>query len=159
MRKITTVILLLLSVFAIGLNAPVVSTIVEDIVGGVTVISNSIYATTTDENNLTIDISVNNPNYPGYGEGLSPSSTYRFDDALVFENNVSKTGMEVVCVQIQSNDESLKFYTEDTIPSDIVSITLRENESKSVGIEINATSILGLNEGKYTIYVYSGECQ
>ncbi len=159
MRKITTAVLVILSIFAIGLNTPVVSTIVEDIVGGVTVISNSIYATMSNENNLTIDISANNPNYPGYGKGLSLSSTYRFDDALIFENNVSKTGIEVICVQIQSNDENLKFYTGDAMPSDIVSITLGKNESKSIGIEINSTSDLGLKEGKYTIYIYSGECQ
>ncbi len=158
MKKTTTAVLVTLSIFAIGLNAPVVSTIVEDVVGGIILTSNSVYAT-TDDNNLTIEISVNNPNYPGYGEGLSPSSTYRFDDALTIENNVSKTGMEVVCVRIQSNDENLKFYTEDTTPSDTVSITLRENESKSVGIEINSTSGLGMEEGRYTIYVYSGECQ
>ncbi len=157
MRKTTTAILVILSLFAIGLNAPAVSTIVEDVVEGIIVVSNSAYATRTDD--LTIDISANNPNYPGYGNGLSPSSTYRFDDVLTLENDVSKTGMEVVCVKIQSNDENLKFYTGNTLPSYIINLTLRKNESKSVGIEINSTSDLELKEGRYTIYTYSGECQ
>jgi len=155
MRKTITAMLVVLSVFAIGLNAPAVSTIVEDVIGGVIIFSNSAYAI----DNATIDISVNNPNYPGYGNGLSPSSTYRFDDALTIENNVSKTGMDVVCVKIQSNDKNLKFYSENAPPSYTLNVTLGKNESKSVGIEINSSLDLGLKEGKYTIYVYSGECK
>ncbi|ADB57849.1 DUF1102 domain-containing protein [Archaeoglobus profundus] len=159
MERATTLVLVVLSIFAIGFNAPAFSTLVEDIVNGVTLTSDSVYATTSN-GNLTIDISVNNPNYPGYGDGLSSGSVYRFDDVIVLENNVSRTGESVVCVNIQSNDDSLKFYTDSIAPSESINLTLGENESKSVGIEINSsTSGLGLVKGSYTIYVYSGECQ
>lgn len=156
MRRNTLLTVILLAILAMGLNKPVLSTVVEDVIGGVTIVSSSIYA--SEKENITIDISTNNPNYPGYGDGLSPSTIYRFDDAITVENNVSKTGMRVLCVQFQSEDEGLKFYADAITPSYAIYVTLGENESKSVGIELNTTSNLGSNFANYSVYVYEGEC-
>ncbi|MBO8179123.1 MAG: DUF1102 domain-containing protein [Archaeoglobus sp.] len=148
MKKIIIAIILLL--IALGLRAPAISVMAADTISGILLYSTSPYA--NNENNLTIDITENNPNYPGYGNGLSPGSVYRFDDLLTIENSNSFP----VCVELESQSDLVKFYTDgDSLPA--ISFTLAVNESMSVGVEFNAAE-LGLMEEYYSIQILEGGC-
>ncbi|AEH24904.1 hypothetical protein PYCH_12260 [Pyrococcus yayanosii CH1] len=57
---------------------------------------------------LTIDFSANNPNYPGYGDGISPSSEYNFDEVFGVSNHLWEN-MPIV-VEIQSSSTNVEFY-------------------------------------------------
>ena len=110
--------------------------------------------------NLTINISENNPFYPGYGEGLSRDAIYNFDDVMKVENNVTQTGTSVICVIITSQMEGLRFYYSNTTPEDSISFTLGEYESVNVGIHINTTNYaLGEVSGSFKIQAYEGACE
>ena len=109
---------------------------------------------------LKIDISTNNPNYPGYGDGVSLETVYSFDDAITVKNNASKTGLDTVCVSLVSKSDKLSFYLKGGTVSRTVNITLHDNESRSVGIVINTSlSELGVEEITYSVFVYEGECK
>ena len=147
MRIVIAIVLLLI---ALGLRAPVISVMASDTISGVLLYSPPPYG--RNEDNLTIDITENNPNYPGYGKGLSPDSVYSFDDLLTIENS---NGFPV-CVVLQSQTDLVRFYTTgEALPA--VSFSLDVNESIAVGVEFNSTE-LGLMEGKYSIQVFEGEC-
>lgn len=109
--------------------------------------------------NLTIDISEDNPFYPGYGEGLSRDAIYKFDDVMKVENNVTQTGASVICVIITSQMKGLRFYYSNTAPEESINFTLGEYESVNVGIYINTTNYaLGEVSGSFKIQAYEGGC-
>ena len=129
---------------------PAISVMAADTISGILLYSTSPYA--KNEGNLTIDITQSNPNYLGYGDGLSPGSVYRFDGLLTIENNNDFP----VCVILQSQSDLLEFYTDrESLPA--ISFTLNANESMSVGVEFNATE-LGLMEEYYDIHILEGGC-
>lgn len=148
MKKIIIAIILLL--IALGLRAPAISAIAADTLNGVLLYSPPPYG--SNEGNITIDITENNPNYPGYGKGLSPGSTYRFDDLLIIENG---NGFPV-CVILHSQSDLIGFYTGGEALQTI-SFPLAVNESIAVGVEFSSTE-LGLMEEKYGIQVFEGDC-
>lgn len=148
MKKVIIAIILLL--IALGLRAPAISVMAADTVNGILLYSTSPYASNVD--NLTIDITENNPNYPGYGKGLSPGTVYRFDGLLTIENNNDFP----VCVVLQSQSDLVNFYTDgESLPA--ISFTLAVNESMSVGVEFNAAE-LGMTEEYYSVQIMEGGC-
>ncbi len=105
-----------------------------------------------NEENLTIEITENNPNYPGYGKGLSPGSVYRFDNLLTIENGNAFP----VCVILQSQSDLFRFYTDGEALQSI-SFSLAVNESIAVGVEFSSAE-LGLMEENYSVQIFEGEC-
>jgi len=51
-----------------------------------------------DTGMLVIDFSANNPNYPGYGDGISPASEYNFDEVFEVSNDLWENTPIVVLV-------------------------------------------------------------
>lgn len=70
------------------------------------------YAYINDGGVLVVDISPENPNYPGYGNGLSPNSEYNFDEVFKVSNDLWEEGMAIV-VRITSDDTGIQFYGAD----------------------------------------------
>ncbi|MBO8175765.1 MAG: DUF1102 domain-containing protein [Thermococcus sp.] len=153
---------ILILIVAVSISKPIpVSYALEDD-NGVFTIETPLppYAFLYHGGNLTIDISENNPFYPGYGEGLSRDAIYNFDDVMKVENNVTQTGASVICVIITSQMEGLRFYYSNTTPEDSISFTLGEYESVNVGIHINTTNYaLGEVSGSFKIQAYEGACE
>ncbi len=70
------------------------------------------YAYINDGGVLVVDISPENPNYPGYGMGLSPNSEYNFDEVFNVSNDLWEEGMAIV-VRITSDNTAIQFYGAD----------------------------------------------
>ena len=150
--KLFTVFFVGLLFVFVGVKTPVISAVSDFVVD---LKSDHPYAS-----DRGIDISVNNPNYPGYGEGISAGTIYSFDGVITIRNNVSKTGWDTICVSLVSKSDKLRFYLNKSEISGTVNVTLRGNESTSVGIVINASSSdLGIKEIPYSVFVYEGECK
>ncbi|CUX78115.1 hypothetical protein CHITON_1336 [Thermococcus chitonophagus] len=60
---------------------------------------------------LVIDFSTNNPNYPGYGDGISPASEYNFDEVFGVSNHLWED-MDIV-VEIKSTNSHIELYGAD----------------------------------------------
>ena len=60
---------------------------------------------------LVVDISPDNPNYPGYGMGLSPNSEYNFDEVFEVSNDLWEN-MSIV-VRITNDNTAIQFYGAD----------------------------------------------
>ncbi|NJE09196.1 DUF1102 domain-containing protein [Thermococcus sp. M39] len=147
--------------FSISINKPIPISYALENDNGTFTIETPLppYAFLYHGGNLTIDISEDNPFYPGYGEGLSRDAIYKFDDVMKVENNVTQTGASVICVIITSQMDGLKFYYSNTTPEDSISFTLGEYESVNVGIYINTTNYaLGEVSGSFKIQAYEGAC-
>ena len=70
------------------------------------------YAYINDGGVLVVDISPNNPNYPGYGQGLSPNSEYNFDEVFEVSNDLWEENMSIV-VRITNANTAIQFYGAD----------------------------------------------
>ena len=70
------------------------------------------YAYINEGGVMVVDISPNNPNYPGYGEGLSPRSEYNFDEVFEVSNDLWEDNMSIV-VRITSDNPTIQFYGAD----------------------------------------------
>lgn len=70
------------------------------------------YAYINDEGVLVVDISPNNPHYPGYGDGLSPNSEYNFDEVFNVSNDLWEEDMAIV-VRITNQNTAIQFYGAD----------------------------------------------
>ncbi|WP_297470030.1 DUF1102 domain-containing protein [Thermococcus sp.] len=70
------------------------------------------YAYINDGGVLVVDISPNNPNYPGYGQGLSPNSEYNFDEVFAVSNDLWEDNMSIV-VRITNANTAIQFYGAD----------------------------------------------
>ena len=64
-----------------------------------------------DTGMLVIDFSANNPNYPGYGDGISPASEYNFDEVFEVSNDLWEETPIVVLVT--SSDSKIDLYGEE----------------------------------------------
>jgi len=62
---------------------------------------------------LVIDFSANNPNYPGYGMGISPASEYNFDEVFEVSNDLWENTPIVVLVS--SSDPKIDLYGESPL--------------------------------------------
>ncbi len=106
------------------------------------------YAYINEDGLLVVDISPNNPNYPGYGMGLSPKSEYNFDEVFNVSNDLWEN-MTIV-VEISSDNDAIQFYgadrniysvdtgeladSSDTAKSDVC-FTVGPGEAVSVGMD------------------------
>ena len=70
------------------------------------------YAYINDGGVLVVDISPDNKNWPGYGNGLSPNSEYNFDEVFEVSNDLWEENMSIV-VRITSNNPVIQFYGAD----------------------------------------------
>jgi len=70
------------------------------------------YAYINDGGVLVVDISPDNPNYPGYGQGLSPNSEYNFDEVFEVSNDLWEDNMSIV-VRITNANTAIQFYGAD----------------------------------------------
>lgn len=70
------------------------------------------YAYINDAGVLVVDISPDNPNWPGYGNGLSPNSEYNFDEVFNVSNDLWEENMTIV-VRITSDNSAIQFYGAD----------------------------------------------
>ncbi len=100
---------------------------------------------------LVLDFSADNPNYPGYGNGISPSSEYNFDEVFNVSNHLWEN-MTIV-VRITSSNTSVEFYSADggvysvddgkiawnsDTARDDVCFVLTAGEEKSIGVDLSA---------------------
>ncbi len=70
------------------------------------------YAYINDGGVLVVDISPDNPNWPGYGNGLSPNSEYNFDEVFQVSNDLWEENMTIV-VRITNTNTAIQFYGAD----------------------------------------------
>ncbi|WP_297436481.1 DUF1102 domain-containing protein [Thermococcus sp.] len=70
------------------------------------------YAYINEGGVLVVDISPDNPNYPGYGQGLSPNSEYNFDEVFEVSNDLWENNMSIV-VRITNANTAIQFYGAD----------------------------------------------
>ncbi len=66
------------------------------------------YAYIGDDGILVVDFSPNNPNYPGYGDGISPASEYNFDEVFEVSNDLWE--QFPIVVRVTSNNTNVEFY-------------------------------------------------
>lgn len=69
------------------------------------------YAYIADNGELVVDFSPENPNYPGYGDGISPASEYNFDEVFAVSNHLWED-MWIV-VRVTSSDTHVEFYSHE----------------------------------------------
>ena len=115
----------------------------------------------SDEGILVVDISPDNPFYPGYGEGLSVNTTYVFEGVFLIQNNESQTRESEICVRISSETSHIGVFAGNFNGSwsDSIEVTLPANESVEIGTRIDTH---GLSLGDYTesltIEAWGGSC-
>ncbi len=100
---------------------------------------------------LVIDFSPNNPNYPGYGDGISPSSEYNFDEVFNVSNHLWEN--VPIVVRITSSDSKVEFYSPDgnihnvydggvasssDTARDDVCFVLQPGTAQKVGVDLSA---------------------
>ncbi|AFK22209.1 DUF1102 domain-containing protein [Pyrococcus sp. ST04] len=66
----------------------------------------------TTTGKLVIDFSPSNPNYPGYGNGISPAAEYNFDEVFGVSNHLWEEDMDIV-VEIKSTNSHVELYGAD----------------------------------------------
>jgi hypothetical protein len=118
---------------------------------------------------LVIDFSPNNPNYPGYGDGISPASEYNFDEVFNVSNDLWDD--TAIVVRITSDIDSAEFYghqggvyavstgvaaTASDSASQDVCFVLQPGDVKGIGIDLSANGDHPgqVWEGKMTIKAY-----
>lgn len=109
------------------------------------------YAYIADNGELVVDFSPENPNYPGYGDGISPASEYNFDEVFAVSNHLWED-MWIV-VRVTSSDTHVEFYsheggvyavdggaaaTASDSARDDVCFTLGPNSEKRIGMDLSA---------------------
>ena len=121
------------------------------------------YAYLNGEGILVVDVSPDNPFYPGpgFGKGLSINSTYVFEGVFVIENNQNLTGEAEICVRISSEVSNIGFFTGtfNGSWSDVVEVTIPANESVEIGARIDTHGLtLGDYTEDFTIEAWGGNC-
>ncbi len=105
----------------------------------------------TNNGELVLDFSPHNPNYPGYGNGISPASEYNFNEVFEVSNDLWENTTMVV--RITSNLSSIEFYcpqggvysvqsqtlatSSDTARKDVCFV-LHPGQSKKIGVDLSA---------------------
>ncbi len=100
---------------------------------------------------LVLDFSPNNPNYPGYGDGISPASEYNFDEVFNVSNHLWEN--VPIVVRITSSNTHVEFYSEDggvyavndgtpatasDSARDDVCFVLQPGHGKKIGVDLSA---------------------
>ncbi len=121
---------------------------------------------------LTIEISPNNPNYPGYGDGMSHNTTYVFEEMFNVSNELweNKDQNFPICVQISVPQNSgvevfAGNYNNDgtaTIanPGTQIQFTVEHGQPVSVGFVFdNTCETLGGHRVNMDIQAWAGACK
>ena len=109
------------------------------------------YAYITDNGELVVDFSPNNPNYPGYGDGISPASEYNFNKVFAVSNHLWEN--TPIVVRVTSSDTHVEFYsheggvyavdggaaaTASASARNDVCFVLGPNSEKKIGMDLSA---------------------
>ncbi|WP_148882845.1 DUF1102 domain-containing protein [Thermococcus aciditolerans] len=124
------------------------------------------YAYINDNGMLVIDLSHNNPNWQeGFGEGVSPNSTYVFEEVFGVSNDLWE-GIPI-CMEITySGGDEVTFFEGDYVPGQTVgtsslTLTVMPGEVVKIGMIINTTGISAPDslDGQIQFYAEAGECE
>jgi len=124
-----------------------------------------------NDGKLTIEISPNNPNYPGYGDGMSHNTTYVFEEMFnvsndLWENNESDFPI-CVTIHVTGNGVVEVFagnYNDNgtaTIanPDTSITFTVYHNSPVPVGFIFNNTCLdQGMHSVQMSINAEAGAC-
>lgn len=116
---------------------------------------------------LTIEMSPNNPNYPGYGDGMSVNTIYVFEEMFNVSNELweNENGDFPVCVQISiSQNSGIEFFAGDydnpiSGPGTQMQFTVYHDEPVPVGFVFNNTDKeMGAQTVQMSINAEAGAC-
>jgi hypothetical protein len=117
---------------------------------------------------LTIEISPNNPNYPGYGDGMSVNTTYVFEEMFNVSNELweNEDADFPICVRISLNQgDGISFFAGDydspiSGPGTQIHFTVYHNQPVPVGfIFDNTNKDLGSNGAQMSVSADAGACE
>ncbi|CUX78116.1 DUF1102 domain-containing protein [Thermococcus chitonophagus] len=114
---------------------------------------------------MTIEISSNNPHYPGYGSGLSPDSTYVFEEMFEISNELWENADQdyPICVEVKASDGVQVFagsFDNPTAgPAGNISVTVYHGSPVKIGMIFNNYGKnLGSEQFQLDINAEAGEC-
>ncbi len=117
---------------------------------------------------LTIEISPNNANYNeslGFGSGLSPNTTYVFEEMFNVSNELWENNATAypICVTISSNSDNLLLfagdYDENATYTTQVKFTVEHGSPVPVGMIFNSYGLgLGSQSAQLSISAVAGPC-
>ncbi|MEM1956677.1 MAG: DUF1102 domain-containing protein [Archaeoglobaceae archaeon] len=131
------------------------------------------YAYINTDGKIYFDFSRFNPNYPGGGKGVSPNTTYAFDQVFKVSNDLweNDSGYNGICVQVSASGNVarvLDLYSPDDVyghtdPSnaaDSVSMFIEGGNYSWVGFVINTNGYTAGNtiDGQITVVANAGNC-
>ncbi|MDI9611084.1 MAG: DUF1102 domain-containing protein [Archaeoglobaceae archaeon] len=131
------------------------------------------YAYINTDGKIYFDFSKFNPNYPGGGKGVSPNTTYAFDQVFKVSNDLwpNDSGYDGICVEVSASGNIagiLKLYSPDdvyghTTPStaaNSVSMFVEGGDFAVVGFVINTNGYPAGNmiNGQITVVAHTGSC-
>ncbi|AEC52105.1 hypothetical protein PNA2_1190 [Pyrococcus sp. NA2] len=113
---------------------------------------------------LTVEISPNNPNYPGYGDGLSTDSIYVFEEMFEVSNELweNENGDYPICVTIKA-EAPVEVFAGDydspiAGPDTQISFTVYHGDPVPVGMIFNNTGLTGEQQIQIEINAVAGAC-
>ena len=122
---------------------------------------------TYDAGKLYVDISANNPNYPeGAGQGMSPNTTYVFEEMFEVSNELWENDNESypICVTITTQHDNVLIFAGDygnetAGPAHNIQFTVEHGNPVKVGMIFNNTNAtLGLDQFQMSISAVAGAC-
>jgi len=115
---------------------------------------------------LTIEISPSNPNYPGYGVGMSHNTTYVFEEMFNVSNDLWENEQQdfPICVDIAISGSGVKIFAGDydnpiAGPDTQIQFTVYHDSPVPVGFVFNNTcKELGGHQATMTVTAQAGAC-
>ncbi|AIY91218.1 DUF1102 domain-containing protein [Geoglobus acetivorans] len=118
---------------------------------------------------LTVEISTNNQNYNeslGFGTGLSPNTTYVFEEVFEVSNELWENNETAypICVKISSNDGNLMLFTGDYNESAAygtqLEFTVEHGSPVKIGMIFDNYGLgLGTHTAQMSLSADAGTCQ
>ncbi|ASJ03881.1 DUF1102 domain-containing protein [Thermococcus barossii] len=124
------------------------------------------YAYINENGMLVIDLSHNNGNWEeGFGEGVSPNSTYVFEEVFGVSNDLWE--QTPICMHITyTGDGGVLFFEGDYVPDQTVgattlNVTVMPGDVVRIGMIIDSTGISAPDslDGQIQFYAEAGECE
>ena len=122
------------------------------------------YAYINDNGMLVIDMSHNNPNWmDGFGEGVSPNSTYVFEEIFGVSNDLWEGTPICMHLTYSGGDEVGFFegdYTNTTVGQSSLDVTVMPGDVVRIGMIINTDGVSAPNsiDGQIQFWAEAGEC-
>ena len=114
---------------------------------------------------LTVEISSNHPDYPGYGAGLSTDSIYVFEEMFEVSNELWENDNEdyPICVTLKADNGVKLFagsYDNPTAgPAGTIRVTVYHGSPVKIGMIFNTTGQgLGGHQVQIDVTAVAGEC-